>query len=255
MNESFTERILTHDPPRSNPPSRAVTFCPRRQPKRMAFGASTSAPHKERTRSRKGSERRLLRGVGPRSSGATNAAPRVDPVCLLRNGGGPRRKFLVKGCTGSPAWYASLRRRRCGTDQRAPPSTPPFVGSFCTRTCHCAREDSEETVTTISTKASVVTLANTFKVEPEDQQRLVDVLVESAEVMQDIPGFVSASIHKSLDGTRVLTYGQWESREAWEAMLRNPAAQPHMRKAEEIGTIDPYLYEVVFVRSNGEGDR
>jgi hypothetical protein len=56
----------------------------------------------------------------------------------------------------------------------------------------------------------VVTLINVFTVAPEDQQRLVDVLVEATQaVMRKQPGFVSADIHKSLDGTRVANYAQW----------------------------------------------
>ena len=103
-------------------------------------------------------------------------------------------------------------------------------------------------MTTISTEASVVTLINVFEVAPEDQQQLVDVLVEATEeVMQNLPGFVSANFHKSLDGTRVTNYAQWESIEAFKAMLQNPATLPHRQKAESIGSIDPHLYEVVTV--------
>jgi antibiotic biosynthesis monooxygenase (ABM) superfamily enzyme len=60
---------------------------------------------------------------------------------------------------------------------------------------------------TIAKANDVVTLINVFTVAPEDQQRLVDVLVEATQaVMRTQPGFVSANIHKSLDGTRVTNY-------------------------------------------------
>jgi quinol monooxygenase YgiN len=109
-------------------------------------------------------------------------------------------------------------------------------------------------MTTISTEAPIVTLVNVFEVAPENQQRLVDILVEATEeVMGGLPGFVSANFHKSLDGTRVVNYAQWQSREHFEAMLRNPAAQPHMRKAQEIGKVEPRLYEVVSIHQSGEG--
>ena len=53
---------------------------------------------------------------------------------------------------------------------------------------------------TIAKDNNVITLINVFTVRPEHQQRLVDVLVEATEmVMKHQPGFVSASIHKSLD--------------------------------------------------------
>jgi heme-degrading monooxygenase HmoA len=95
----------------------------------------------------------------------------------------------------------------------------------------------------------VVTLINVFTVAPEDQQRLVDVLVEATQaVMRKQPGFVSANIHKSLDGTRVANYAQWRSKEAFEAMLRDREAAEHMGGAARIAeSFEPHLYEVSFV--------
>ncbi len=104
-------------------------------------------------------------------------------------------------------------------------------------------------MTQITQNADVVTLINVFTVEPQDQQRLVDSLAESTEsAMNRLPGFVSANIHKSFDGTKVVNYAQWESREAFEAMLENPEAAPHMKEAAEIAvSFEPHLYEVSFV--------
>ena len=101
----------------------------------------------------------------------------------------------------------------------------------------------------ISQGSNVVTLINVFTVAPEDQQRLLDLLVEATEsAMNKLPGFVSANLHKSLDGTRVVNYAQWQSREALEAMLDNPEALLHIKEAEKIARkIEPRLYEVSFV--------
>ena len=102
---------------------------------------------------------------------------------------------------------------------------------------------------TIAKNNDVVTLINVFTVAPEDQQRLVDVLVEATQaVMRKQPGFVSANIHRSLDGTRVANYAQWRSREAFEAMLRDRDAAEHMGEAAKIAErFEPHLYEVTFV--------
>jgi heme-degrading monooxygenase HmoA len=101
-------------------------------------------------------------------------------------------------------------------------------------------------MTTISKEAKLVTLINVFTVEPEDQQRLVDMLVEATEkTMKNIPGFISANIHKSIDGVRVANYAQWRSKEDFEAMLKNPEALSHMRPILEIASNDAHLYEVV----------
>ncbi|MBA3424809.1 MAG: antibiotic biosynthesis monooxygenase family protein [Rubrobacteraceae bacterium] len=104
-------------------------------------------------------------------------------------------------------------------------------------------------MTQISVQGGVVTLINVFTVEPENQQRLLDVLVEATEsVMNGMPGFVSANLHKSHDGTKVVNYAQWRSKEDFEAMLENPEAAEHMRKAAELAEkFEPHLYEVSFV--------
>jgi heme-degrading monooxygenase HmoA len=104
-------------------------------------------------------------------------------------------------------------------------------------------------VTRISRCDGVVTLINVFTVAPEDQQHLLDLLVEATEsVMNKLPGFVSANLHKSLDGTKVTNYAQWRSREDFEAMLEDPEAAVHMREAAEIAEkFEPHMYEVSFV--------
>lgn len=68
------------------------------------------------------------------------------------------------------------------------------------------------TSTTINTGTDLATLINVFTTTPEIAQPLVDLLVEATErVMRRRPGFVSAAIHVSLDGTRVVNYAQWSA--------------------------------------------
>jgi heme-degrading monooxygenase HmoA len=101
-------------------------------------------------------------------------------------------------------------------------------------------------MTTISKDNKVVTLINVFTVEPENQQRLADMLVEATEkTMKNLSGFVSATIHKSADGVRVANYAQWRSRQDFEAMLKNSEATAHMKPIMEIAKFDAHLYEVV----------
>ncbi len=110
-------------------------------------------------------------------------------------------------------------------------------------------------MTEIVQNNTITTLINVFTVAPENQQQLADVLVEATEsVMNKLPGFISANIHKSLDGTRVVNYAQWRSQKDFETMLTNPDAIPHMRQAAEIATsFEPLLYEVFFVDERHEG--
>jgi len=102
-------------------------------------------------------------------------------------------------------------------------------------------------MTYISQDQDVTTLINVFTVAPENQQRLLDLLADATEsVMARQPGFVSANLHRGLDGTSVANYAQWRSREDFEAMLGNREAQAHMGKAHELAEVEPRLYEVAF---------
>jgi len=111
-------------------------------------------------------------------------------------------------------------------------------------------------MTSISPRGNLVTLVNVFTVEPDKQQALVDLLTRATdETIQHLPGFISANIHRSLDGVRVTNYAQWRSREDFEAMLHSPAAAPHLKDAAALAiSVDPHLYDVVAVR-NGQNVR
>lgn len=101
-------------------------------------------------------------------------------------------------------------------------------------------------MTTISKDNKVVTLINVFTVEPAKQQQLVDLLVHATDTaMRHAPGFVTANIHRSLDGTKVVNYAQWRSVEDFEAVQKNPAAKPHMEQAAALAKFEAGLYEVV----------
>lgn len=100
-------------------------------------------------------------------------------------------------------------------------------------------------VTTIEAGAKLATLVNVFTVAPERQRELVDLLVKATEeTMRHRPGFVAANIHAAVDGTRVVNYAQWESEDAFRAMLADPACQQHMNAAVGIAKADPALYTV-----------
>jgi len=100
--------------------------------------------------------------------------------------------------------------------------------------------------TVIDAEQDIATLINVFAVSPERQRQLVEILEEATEqVMRHLPGFRSANIHASRDGTKVVTYAQWASAEDFHAMLKDPAAGEHMSPAGELAaSIDPNLYRV-----------
>lgn len=98
----------------------------------------------------------------------------------------------------------------------------------------------------IAADEQVVTLVNTFTVEPEHRAELLEIIEEATrEVMRHREGFVSASIHTSLDGTRVMNYAQWRSEEDFRAALQHPDAQQHFAACRRIAQAEPRLYRVV----------
>lgn len=98
---------------------------------------------------------------------------------------------------------------------------------------------------TIDSKNRYLTLINVFTVAPERQQELVELLVQAtAGRVRQAPGFVSASLHRSLDSTRVTMYAQWRSREDYERMRASPDASPYLAQALTFTTFEPGMYEV-----------
>jgi quinol monooxygenase YgiN len=80
-------------------------------------------------------------------------------------------------------------------------------------------------MTTISKDAKLVTLINVFTVEPANQRHLVELLARATDTsVRHAPGFVSASLHRSLDGTRVTMYAQWRTIADYEAYAQEPCS-------------------------------
>ncbi len=99
-------------------------------------------------------------------------------------------------------------------------------------------------MTTISKTNHYLTLINIFTVGPTNQQQLVDLLIQANEDVKHVEGFISSSLHRSLDGTKVTIYAQWRSVDAYQKMRSNPT-RPFLQQALEIATFEPGMYEVV----------
>src|SRR5277367_5002590 len=97
----------------------------------------------------------------------------------------------------------------------------------------------------IRTDGGIVTQINTFTVPSGDQQALIDLLSEAAQFASTTHGWLSASLHRSHDGTRVVNYAQSDSLEASRLVidrLRNAGLLDH----KDLGEAHPGLYDVVF---------
>jgi len=93
-----------------------------------------------------------------------------------------------------------------------------------------------------------MTRINVFAVDPENQQTLVAVLKEGTEaLMSKRAGYISASIHVSKDGRRVINYSQWKSVKDIEAMRQDPGVGPYMKRVADLGTFEAIACEVSYV--------
>jgi quinol monooxygenase YgiN len=98
------------------------------------------------------------------------------------------------------------------------------------------------------TTDGLATLINVFTVAPADQLRLIELLTHATESnIRHVPGFVSAALHRSLDGTKVTMYAQWRSAGDYQRMRARPDASPFLAEAMTIATFDPGIYEVAAV--------
>ena len=101
---------------------------------------------------------------------------------------------------------------------------------------------------TITTGDRPMTVINVFTVEAAQQERLVELLTRATESsVRHVSGFVSAALHRSLDGTKVTMYAQWATPEDYDRMRARPDASPFLAEALAIARFDPGFYEVVRV--------
>ena len=88
-----------------------------------------------------------------------------------------------------------------------------------------------------------------FRVEPDRQTELIETISEFLETVKEQPGFISSSIHKSLDGIKVANYAQWQSVEDYETFLNNADVQAKAAKLRTFSPPDAHTYEIVISES------
>lgn len=93
---------------------------------------------------------------------------------------------------------------------------------------------------------AAVTQINVFTVQAGRQQPLIDHLAQAARVASEVDGWLSASLHRSLDGTRVVNYAQSEDLDAAGRVIAHLTANGLIDGNKAFGQADPGLYEVAF---------
>jgi heme-degrading monooxygenase HmoA len=102
--------------------------------------------------------------------------------------------------------------------------------------------------TSIRPDTGVTTLVNVLVVEPEDQEKLIQVLKEGTEALfSKEPGYISASFHKSKDGRKVINYAQWKSSKDIEAFRTKREIGEYFKRVREVAEYDTMVCDVSYV--------
>lgn len=97
-----------------------------------------------------------------------------------------------------------------------------------------------------------VTQITIVEPEPGKQDEVLSLMKERARFMARQPGCVSISLHRSLNGRRIVNYVQWSNRQLLQSAHKAPEFRKEWGRFDDIAEeIDPELYEI----AHAEGDR
>ena len=102
---------------------------------------------------------------------------------------------------------------------------------------------------TISADAKLQTVITTFEMNPGTCHDLLAELQDAYErFVRHQKGFIGVGIHVNDAQTRIASYSQWQDREDFLAVLRDPEMRErHRRMAALCSRFEPVLYEVAAV--------
>lgn len=107
----------------------------------------------------------------------------------------------------------------------------------------------------ISQSGDLVRLITVFSCEPQNQPRLIDSWIRATqERLGELRGIISASRHRSKDGTRVVNGAQSKSSEDWENLFRI-GSESWFREMGKYAKPDAHLCKVCYLLDRTETGR
>jgi quinol monooxygenase YgiN len=101
--------------------------------------------------------------------------------------------------------------------------------------------------TTITVTKQVTTLINILTVEPEKQQKLIELLRGNTEnVVSRLDGWISTSFIAAKDQRRVVIYSQWRDLASLEAMRADPDMVAYFPRIAALAAFDGFAGDVVY---------
>jgi quinol monooxygenase YgiN len=101
--------------------------------------------------------------------------------------------------------------------------------------------------TTIAVTKQVTTLINVLTIEPENQEKVLELLRGSTEdVITKLDGWISTSFIVAKDGRRIVIYSQWRDLASVDAMRSNPEMVAYFPKIAAFAALDSLVGDVVY---------
>ena len=112
--------------------------------------------------------------------------------------------------------------------------------------------------TTIAVTKQVTTLINVLTVEPENQEKVIELLRGNTEnVVSRLDGWISTSFIAAKDQRHVVIYSQWRDLASVEAMRANPDMVAYFPRIAALAAFAGFAGAVVYTHrawcpDNGE---
>jgi quinol monooxygenase YgiN len=101
--------------------------------------------------------------------------------------------------------------------------------------------------TTIAVTKEVATLINVLTFEPENQDKVIELLRGSTEnVVSRLDGWISTSFIVAKDQRRVVIYSQWRDVASVEAMRTNSDMVAYFPRIAALAALDSFAGDVVY---------
>src|ERR1700722_4632678 len=101
--------------------------------------------------------------------------------------------------------------------------------------------------TPIAWTKQIPPLINILTVEPENKQKLIELLRRSTEnVVSKLDGWISTSFIAATDQRHVVIYSQWRDVASVEAMRANPDMVAYFPRIAALATFDGFAGDVVY---------
>lgn len=86
-----------------------------------------------------------------------------------------------------------------------------------------------------------------FRMIPRNQPEMMERATKELTRAAHAPGLRAAAFHRSLDGTRVFNYGQWDSADAFNAILKEPGFNPDKPYWAGVARSEFHVYHIAHV--------